>query len=65
MELLDASIVSVTGSPDEAVAVGVYVGPATTAALGAVLVKTMVCEASPTLKDCCTCGAAFQLVLPA
>ena len=63
-EALDESIVKVTGNPEVAVAVGVYVGPPTTAPEGAVLVKVIVCELWPTENDCCTCGAGFQLASP-
>ena len=42
MDEADASIVNVTGRPEVAVAAGVYVAPATTAATGAEVVKEMV-----------------------
>ena len=43
-ELAAASIINVTGRPEEAVAVAVYVAPPTVAAAGAVEVNVMVCD---------------------
>src|SRR3954447_1139438 len=60
-----ASIVNVTGRPELAVAVTVYVGPATTAPAGAVDVNVIVWLPLTTGNDCCTCGAALKLALPA
>jgi hypothetical protein len=64
-ELALASIVKLTASPDDAVAATAYVGPPTTAVVGADDVKVIVCEPLPTANDCCTCGAALKLVFPA
>ena len=55
-EALDGSMVNVTGSPEVAVAVGVYV-PFTVAGLGGELAKEMAWLPGPTANDCCTCGA--------
>src|SRR5262245_10613789 len=62
--LADASIVIVTGSPDVAVAVTLYVGPWYSAGFGAVDVKEIVCVCL-TVNDCCTCGAGKKLASPA
>ena len=54
-----ASTVRVTGLPEPPpVAVGVSPGPPTTAVVGAVEVKWIVCAALATAKDCGVCGAA-------
>jgi hypothetical protein len=58
-----ASREMVTGSPDVAVAVGVYVAPPTAAFPGAVLVKVMLCEAGPTLTDN-KAGVELVVVVP-
>ena len=59
------SIVKLTGRPEDAVAVTLYVGPPTTAPVGAVDVNVIVWLAAPTANDCCTCGAALKFALPA
>ena len=63
--LAAASIVKLTGSPDVAVAVTVYVGPPTVAFEGAVEVKLIVCACLTTVNDCCTCGAGLKVAFPA
>src|SRR6185295_4148261 len=63
-EAADGSMVNVTGRPEVAVAVTVYVGPATVAPTGAVEVKVIVWFCLTTGNDCCTCGAGFQLASP-
>src|SRR4051794_21075758 len=59
-----ALIENVTGSPEVAVAVTVYVAPPTSAAVGAGELKLIVWAPLPTAKLCCTCGAALKLALP-
>ena len=62
--VLVPSIVNVTGSPEVAVAVTVYVAPPTLAA-GGTEVKLIVWLPCPTVKDCCACVAGFQFASPA
>jgi hypothetical protein len=58
IDLLVASIVRTTGSPEAPpVAVTVYGEPPTVALVGAVEVKVIVWEPLPTANDCCFCNA--------
>jgi hypothetical protein len=62
MPALPAAIVNVTGRPELAVAVAVYVGPPTVAPAGAVEVKLIdwvLADAAETVNACCTCVAAW------
>ena len=59
-----ASIVSVTASPDVAVAVTVYAGSPNFALAGAVDVKLTVCAPLPTANDCCAHSEARGAELP-
>ena len=59
MPALLGAAANVTARPDEAVAETVYVAPPTVAPPGGVEVKLIVCERRLTVKDCCTCGAAW------
>jgi hypothetical protein len=56
---LPAEIVNVTARPEVAVADTVYAGSPIVAPLGGAEVKLIVCVASATANDCCTCGAAW------
>jgi hypothetical protein len=47
-----------TGSPEDALAEAVYVGPPTLAEDGAAEANLIVCAPLATAKDCSTCGAA-------
>ena len=58
MPTLLGAAVNVTARPDVADADTVYAGSPTVAPPGGVEVKLIVCVASATVNDCCTCGAA-------
>jgi hypothetical protein len=64
-DVAEASMLKATANPDDAVAVTVYVGPATTAPTGAVEVNVIVWLFLLTANDCAACGAAFQFPSPA
>ena len=59
------SIARATVSPEDAVALTVYVGPPAVAKAGGVDVKLIVWAAFPTVNDCCTRGAGANVASPA
>ena len=66
--MLEASIANVTGSPELATAVTVYVAPPTVPDAGGVEVKLIDCEladAAVTVNDCCACAAGRYAAFPA
>jgi hypothetical protein len=67
---LEASIVKVTARPELALADTVYPAPPTAGAGGGVDLNVIVCGlagggGTVTVNDCCTCGAAWYVPLPA